>query len=381
MSKDNVVRLSGQGGAIEADSEAILNALTSVVLAIDEDLTIIKVNAAAEHFLGTSASNLTGRTLDTLLPADSPVFELIQQVQTHQQAVSEYGVNIETPRIGRHFVNIHAAPVVELPGAIVLSLHSRSIAEKIDRQLSHRGAARSVGAMASLLAHEVKNPLSGIRGAAQLLEDSVSKDDQTLTKLIRDEVDRICSLVDRMGVFSENAPVKRSPVNIHQVLDHVYQISKNGFGSHTRFITNFDPSLPPVLGDRDQLVQVFLNLVKNAVEATPDVSGEVTLETAYQHGVRFAVPGSNERIDLPLAITITDNGDGISDDMRPHLFDPFITSKPQGSGLGLPLVAKIVGDHGGTIECRSQPSRTTFRVMLPMYVGDKPSVDGGEIAP
>ncbi|MDD9877035.1 MAG: ATP-binding protein, partial [Magnetovibrio sp.] len=248
---------------------------------------------------------------------------------------------------------------------------SRSIAEKIDRQLSHRGTARSVSAMASLLAHEVKNPLSGIRGAAQLLEASATDEDRGLTRLIRDEVDRICSLVDRMDMFSEGAPIQRAPVNIHQVLDHVYQIAKNGFGQRTRFVTNFDPSLPPVLGDRDQLVQVFLNLVKNAVEASPDEDGEVVVETAYRHGVRFAAPGTKEKIHLPLAITVTDNGAGISEDIRPHLFDPFITSKPQGSGLGLSLVAKIIGDHGGVIECESQPKRTVFRVMLPMYVAGK----------
>jgi len=349
------------------DADLILNGLTSAIIAVDENLSILKLNAAAEHFFRSSASNVIGHPLTEFLPADSPLFVLIAQVRHENQAVSEYDVTIETPRIGRHFVNIHAAPMAEQPGVVVLSLHSRSIAEKIDRQLSHRGAARSVSAMASMLAHEVKNPLSGIRGAAQLLEEMASEEDQSLTRLIRDEVDRICALVDRMGMFSGDTPTKQDSVNIHQVLDHVLQISKNGFGRHTRFVTQFDPSLPPVRGDRDQLVQVFLNLVKNAIESAPDDSAEVTMETAYQHGVRFAAPGTDERVHLPLAISITDNGSGIPEDIKPHLFDPFVTSKPQGSGLGLALVAKIVGDHGGFIECESRQSRTTFRIMLPMF--------------
>ena len=221
-------------------------------------------------------------------------------------------------------------------------------------------------AMAAMLAHEVKNPLSGIRGAAQLLEQNSTGDDRALTELIRDEADRICNMVDRMEVFSESGPLERQAVNIHQVLDRVQQLAKNGFGKHLRYVTNFDPSLPPVHGNRDQLVQAFLNLIKNAAEAAPAEGGEITLKTAFHQGVRFAVAGGNSRLQLPLRVSIKDNGDGIPDDIKGCLFDPFVTSKPQGSGLGLALVAKIIGDHGGVIECDSSPKRTEFRIILPM---------------
>jgi two-component system nitrogen regulation sensor histidine kinase GlnL len=249
---------------------------------------------------------------------------------------------------------------------VVVTLQGRSIADKIDRQLTHRNAARSVTAMASMLAHEVKNPLSGIRGAAQLLEENANAADRELTRLICDETDRICALVDRMDVFSDRRPLERSAVNIHEVLERVRRAAQSGFARSVRFIEEYDPSLPPVHGNRDLLIQTFLNLVKNAAEAAPAQGGEIQLSTSYQHGVRMTVAGSDSRVHLPLMVTVTDNGDGIPEDIQPHLFDPFVSTKHNGSGLGLALVAKVIGDHGGVIEFDSQPRRTAFRVYLPV---------------
>jgi len=361
-----MVAIRRRAGAVAVDADSILNALGTAVMVVNGANAIIHVNSAGEQFLQGSAAHLTGKSLTDLLPLDNPLFSLIEQVRGDGNAVSEYGVTLESPRIGRHFVNLQATRLTDDSEMVVVSLQQRSIADTIDRQLTHRGAARSVTAMASMLAHEVKNPLSGIRGAAQLLEQNSSPSDRRLTELIRDEADRICDLVDRMDAFSDAGPLKRGAVNIHQVLDRVMQLAKNGFGRHLRYIAEFDPSLPPVLGNRDQLLQVFLNLVKNAAEAAPAKGGEIVLETAYQQGVRFAVAGTSSRMHLPLRVSVTDNGPGIPDDIKGYLFDPFVTSKPNGSGLGLALVAKIIGDHGGVIECDSQPRRTEFRVMLPM---------------
>jgi two-component system, NtrC family, nitrogen regulation sensor histidine kinase GlnL len=258
--------------------------------------------------------------------------------------------------------------VPELPGSVVIMLQERSMAEKIDRQMTHRSAARSVTGLAAMLAHEIKNPLSGIRGAAQLLESTVSDEDRTLTQLIRDETDRIVSLVDRMEVFSDERPIERFPVNIHVVLDHVKTLAKSGFARNIRFEEHYDPSLPPVHANRDQLIQVFLNLVKNAAEAIGHrEDGEIVLSTAFRPGMRVSVPGTQVRVSLPLEFCVEDNGGGVPDDILPILFDPFITTKPNGSGLGLALVAKIVGDHGGIIECDSTGRGTVFRVLMPAW--------------
>lgn len=362
---DPVVKLK-KGGAGAVPGDSILGALALAVAVVDGKGAVAYVNGAAEQLFRASSGYLLGHPLRELLPEDNPLFSLIHQVRGEMSRVAEYGLTLESPRIGRHFMNVEASPLPEYPGHVILVFQERSIADKIDRQITQRGTARSMTAMAAMLAHEVKNPMSGIRGAAQLLEQTANDADRPLTTLIRDEVDRVCELIDRMGVFSDGLPLSRKAVNIHKVLNHVRKIAENGFGRRIRFVEAYDPSLPPVFGNRDQLVQVFLNLVKNAVEASPESGGEVVLSTAYRHGVRFALPGSTSRVHLPLMISVQDNGEGIPDDLRPHLFEPFVTTKINGSGLGLPLVAKIIDDHGGVIEFDSSAGRTVFRVMLPV---------------
>jgi two-component system nitrogen regulation sensor histidine kinase GlnL len=271
---------------------------------------------------------------------------------------------------GSHtLVDVYGAPVSEADGKIMVMLQQRTMAQMIERQLTHRGASRSVSGLAAVLAHEIKNPLSGIRGAAQLLESSLSDDDRSLTQLICVETDRICSLLDRMEVFGDERPLSKEPVNIHDVLDHVKKIAQAGFSSHIKLVENYDPSLPAIPGSRDKLVQTFLNLVKNAAEAIGEErsDGQISMSTAFRPGVRLSVPGSSARVSLPLQIEIEDNGPGVPSDLKPHLFEPFVTTKSSGSGLGLALVAKFIGDHGGIIECDSTSRGTIFRALMPMH--------------
>jgi two-component system nitrogen regulation sensor histidine kinase GlnL len=357
---------------LASGADAVLNALPHPVLVIATDGRIVDANVAAEAFFDVSATLMRRHALSELVPFGSPLLALTDQVRETGSAVNEYKVDLGTPRIPvERLVDLHVAPLPEHPGHVVIMLQKRTIADKMDRQLTHRGAARSVIALAAMLAHEIKNPLSGIRGAAQLIEQSVSDEDRTLTRLICDEADRIVKLVDRMEVFADERPVDREPVNIHAVLEHVKRLAHSGFARHLKLVEDYDPSLPPVLGNRDQLIQVFLNLVKNAAEAIGDEhDGEILLSTAFRPGVRLTLPGTKTRVSLPLEFCVRDNGPGVPEDLMPHLFDPFVTTKPSGSGLGLALAAKIIGDHGGIIECESQPRRTTFRVLMPMYADD-----------
>ncbi len=364
---------------------SVLQALPQPVIVIDEDRKIIFVNYAAETFFGASLSVLSRQRLDDLIAFGSPIVALAQSVAERRAPMTEYRVRVGSARFGDaaddRIVDVFASPISDLDARVALLFQERTMADKIDRQLVSRGAARSVTGLASMLAHEIKNPLSGIRGAAQLLEQSVTADELPLARLVREEVDRIVDLIDRVEVFGDDRPIEREAINIHVVLDRVKLLAKNGVARNITFSEEYDPSLPPVYGNRDQLIQVFLNLVKNAAEALERTAkGEIKISTAFRPGIRIAVQGAGQRISLPLEIVIEDNGPGIPADMLPILFDPFITTKANGSGLGLALVAKIVGDHGGVIDSDSRPGRTRFRVLLPVAKGLKMPEENSEVA-
>ncbi|PPR11573.1 MAG: Nitrogen regulation protein NR(II) [Alphaproteobacteria bacterium MarineAlpha11_Bin1] len=348
------------------DSDMILGALPFAVLAVDSAMRIRFLNIAAEQFFGHGANGLTGLNLEEIMPPHSPLLSLVSQALQGQKSISEYDVSLSFFEGGTRNLAITAAPLGDGYDLTVISLHEQSIARQINSQITHRNAARSVNGLAAVLAHEVKNPLSGIRGAAQLLERSVSSDeDLGLTRLICEETDRICDLVDSMGLFSD-ATIDRTAVNIHQILERVRQVAEAGFGRHVYFVEEYDPSLPPVHGNADQLIQALLNVVKNACEAVTENEGKIILRTAYQHSVRLALPGGGTQIQLPLLVAVIDNGRGISPDVAENLFDPFVTSKSDGSGLGMALAAKVVGDHGGIIEFDTADTGTEFRLRLPM---------------
>jgi two-component system nitrogen regulation sensor histidine kinase GlnL len=346
---------------------AVIEALPNPLFIVDTENRVTLVNGACEDFFQASSAVLVKHKLEDLFPFASPALEAVSKVRDEGGVVNEYAISVGAPRLGgERVVDVQTAAMSDMPGAVLVMVLRQSMARKLDMQLSHQGAARSVSGMAAMLAHEIKNPLSGIRGAAQLLEPGLQEQDRTLARLICDETDRIRNLVDQMEVFSDERPLERQPVNIHVVLDRVKKLINAGAHDGITLLEDYDPSLPPVSGNHDQLVQVFLNLAKNAVEAMGESGGQLLLSTAFRPGVKLAVAGSGERVSLPLEVCVQDEGPGVPEDIRPHIFDPFITSKSQGKGLGLALVAKIVRDHGGVVECIARDRGTCFRVLLPL---------------
>ncbi|MEM0988527.1 MAG: ATP-binding protein [Pseudomonadota bacterium] len=353
-------------GSVIEDFERLWLSLPNPVLAIDAEGYPRQINDAAEAFLAMSRRRMSRKPLSEHAGQGSRVLDLISRTSGGAVALSEYNVEFNWPDTPGRWVDLHAVPLGD--GAVLITIHPRANAERMGRQMGSRDAARSVVGMASMLAHEIKNPLAGISGAAQLLEMSAAEEDREMAQLIQEEADRITELVTRVEAFGDMGLGRRKPVNIHDVLDRAAKAAKAGFAEHVRFVESYDPSLPPTFGDADQLMQVMQNLLKNAAEAAPPVGGVIMLKTSYRAGLKVRSGGASE--SLPLQIEISDNGQGVPEELLPHLFEPFVTSKSTGSGLGLALVSKIIADHGGVISCDSHPGFTTFRILLPVSDAD-----------
>ncbi len=357
--------------------ETLWGAIPYPALVVDGNDAIVTANAATESFGATSLRQMTGRRLGRFLGDDSAVLDVVGQARRNGVSVAQYNVMVGWAEQRPELQNVHATPLGDADGEVLILMHPQGMAEKMDRSLGHRSAARSVTGMAAMLAHEIRNPLAGISGAAQLLEMSLGDADRELTGLIQAEAARIGKLVDRVEQFGDLRPAQRRALNIHDVLDRARRAAQAGFAAHARFSEDFDPSLPPTAGDPDQLLQVFQNLLKNAAEAVPRVGGAISISTAYRPGVKMARPGQQSE-SLPLLVTIADNGPGIPENLIRDVFDPFVSSKVNGTGLGLSLVSKFVADHGGVVECDSRPGRTRFRVRLPVWRGGTDPAEVGD---
>ena len=357
----NTVPLERSGRIRETAATAVLSAIGSPIVVLDNERRIVFVNQAAEDFLGSSFDHLCGLPFADVVGFDSPLRALVEQAHARGSVVVDRTAELDLGGARRR-VMLQASPIYDGSEAIVVLISHTGLAGRLDGHAGTSGLAKSMGALSAMLAHEIKNPLAAIRGAAQLLEPGLKVDDRTLTKLIRDECDRVCNLVDRMDAMAGLTLVRES-VNIHAVMDRVLKLARSGFAPDVVFSTEYDPSLPAAFGDHDQLVQVFLNLVKNAAAVLPEQGGRVVISTRYRHDVRV---NGRDRMDIPLEVSIRDNGSGIPVDIRAHIFDPFVTTRAGGTGLGLALVAKVVAEHGGSIDFTSDPAGTDFRVRLPV---------------
>lgn len=336
-------------------------ALPVAVLVIDPDGRIAHANSACELLLNHSETTMVGQPYDAVL---LPPADYADRRDGHGFAA--FDIEIEAIRGPRIRVDFVETLIADQPGWRIVTLHHAPQARRVAQGADRTAGARAAVGAAAMLAHEIKNPLSGIRGAAQLLESG--SEERELTQLITTEVDRIVALIDRMQDFTDTRPLKLAPTNIYPLLDHARRVALAGFARGMVIDEQFDPSLPPVLVDPDAILQVLLNLLKNAAEALGGVARpRIALATAYRHGMSVSTGPGRPRQPLPIEILVTDNGPGAPADIAEHLFEPFVSGKPEGKGLGLPLVEKLVRDMGGIVQYARErdPEVTVFRILLP----------------
>ena len=358
----------------------VMDVLPFPIVLLDHDDSFIWLNHAGEQFFKSSLSILSGTRLDRLIPKDSQIFSLIRRARQSGTSVEDKAITFVGPRIGLRGASIQLVPFplsnFDQP-VMLMTLQERAGAEQLATQQNFKGAALSMSRMSALLAHEIKNPLAGIKGAAQFLEMELPEAHHELSHMIVSETDRITSLLQRIENLSSDAPVRFETVNIHEVLDHCLKITSASFGRHLEIKRSYDPSLPDIQADREMLVQCFINLFKNASEAT-EAGDSLSLQTSYSLTRYVTTETSRKLIHLPLQIAIKDSGKGVSDDLQAHIFEPFVSNKSGGSGLGLAMVASVIADHGGAIAMHSSPQGSCFTLNLPITQGYNDATSGGE---
>lgn len=332
---------------------------------IGRDGRVTEVNPAAEIFLNLSSKALIGQPAFDRLAIDAPMEEALTRARANQSPIFINDVDVTTGERAPVQCNLQIAPMHDNADFVMLLMQPRDIADRLGRSMSAKSAAKSAIGMAEMLAHEIKNPLAGISGAAQLLSMSLSAEDREMTDLIVEETRRIVKLLEQVEQFGNLRPPERRAVNIHDALDRARKSALMGFAAHMQIVEDYDPSLPPTFADSDQLMQVFLNLIKNAAEACRSSGGTIRLHTFYDLSLRLRRKQGGPAV-LPLNIEIIDDGPGILPDIASDIFEPFVSGRENGTGLGLALVSKIISDHDGWIQVDSVPGRTVFRVSLPV---------------
>ena len=324
-----------------------------------------EVNPAGETFLNISSKNLIGQPAFDRLAIDAPMEEALSRARANQSPIFINDVAVTNGERAPVLCNLQIAPMNDNPSFVMLLINPRDIADRLGRSMSVKSAAKSAIGMAEMLAHEIKNPLAGISGAAQLLSMGLSPDDRELTDLIVEETRRIVKLLEQVEQFGNVRPPERRPVNIHDALDRARKSAMVGFAAHMQIVEDYDPSLPNTYADPDQLMQVFLNLIKNAAEACKTTGSTIKLRTFYDLSLRLRRKSGGPSV-LPLNVEIIDDGPGIPPEIAAEIFEPFVSGRENGTGLGLALVSKIISDHEGWIQVDSVPGRTVFRVSLPV---------------
>jgi two-component system, NtrC family, nitrogen regulation sensor histidine kinase GlnL len=343
---------------------AIWASLPMPTLLVGEGDRILDANPAAETFLNASARSLRGAALLPRLQADPGLIDALARCRQNQAEVFVNDMAFAGER-GPVHCTVQIAPLQDAPETLLLLISPRIIADRLGRGREATSAAKSAIGMAEMLAHEIKNPLAGISGAAQLLAMNLGPDDREMTDLIVEETRRIVKLLEQVEQFGNVRPPDCRAVNLHDALDRARRSAQIGFAAHMMIVEDYDPSLPATWADPDQLMQVFLNLIKNAAEAAEGGHGTIRLHTFYDHSLRLRRKDGSGAA-LPLQVEIIDDGPGLPPDIAQEVFEPFVSGRENGTGLGLALVSKIVTDLGGWISVDSAPGRTVFRLSLPL---------------
>jgi two-component system nitrogen regulation sensor histidine kinase GlnL len=349
---------------------AIWASLPVPALLIGADDRIEDVNAAAEGFFNASRRSVTGSPVWDLIAVDAPIETAFDHARRNGTPLFVNDVDVGTGTREPLRCGLQIAPLAGHPGRMLMLIAPRELAGHISQGHSTRSAAQSAIGMAEMLAHEIKNPLAGIIGAAQLLGMNLAPEDLELADLVVAESRRIVKLLEQVEQFGNLSPPDLQPVNLHDLLDRARRSALLGFGAHMKIVENYDPSLPLAWGDPDQLLQVFLNLIKNASEAADKKGGIIRLRSYFEHSFRLRRSDRTGH-SLPLQIEVIDDGPGLPDAIRDDVFDPFVSGRENGTGLGLALVSKIMSDHGGWISVTSVPGRTVFRLSLPRVPRDR----------
>ena len=350
-------------------ADVVLNAIGFPLVVINAQGKLVEANSSAEAFFHSGRKILLGRSVDDLFPPSSPINSMIDKVRQTSASVNDQGIELSSNLLGNRLINLHMSPLAELPGFIVILIQERALAERLRGQEQFRGSSRRMSSFAALLAHEIKTPMSGIRGAAELITRADDHEKQhQMVQLIISETDRVTELVNRMETLAAGNTINRKPINIHEIIDHCLHLAEQSFGKGFSFEKLYDPSLPDTFGDRELLIQVLINLLKNACEAS-DNNNKIKVKTIYNLGSRLTISESNSDHLSMLGVVVVNQGKGIPDAIKTRLFDPFVTAKAEGTGLGLALVASIIADHGGSVEVSDKDGETSFQINLPITRG------------
>lgn len=350
------------------DHDELIQSHPVATMLIDRAGVLLFVNAAAEQLCNIGRGAMVGRVIHDVILMDRGCRQRMQDPAT--SALLAHRAEISVGGRRSLFVDLQMVPFGSNGHRILALQPAQSDSDLMGGTIGRSG--RAAGAAASMLAHEIKNPLAGIKGAAQLLARRADPDAERFTQLICAEVDRITNLIDQMEHFSRGQPISCGPINLYQAIHQAMETVRARQFASIRFVEDFDPSLPMVHGNHDALVQILLNLLTNGCEALSGRSdATLRLATAYRHGLSIDNGDGRGRVPLPIEVSISDNGAGVPADIRGDLFDPFVTTKREGRGLGLALVAKLVHDMGGTVRHARDEGWTRFRVHLPAATGGK----------